>query len=324
MKAVLCETLGPPDSLVVRDLSDPSPGPGEAAVRVAAAALNFFDTLIIQGRYQYKPELPFSPGAEYSGVVTSVGPDVTGLASGDRVMGYAGHGACRETVVAPADRLIRVPDDADLDQAAGLIVTYGTTLHALKDRARLKPGETLAVLGAAGGTGAAAIEIGKIMGARVIAVASSADKLEFCRSIGADETIDYSSEDLKERLKALTGGKGADVVYDPVGGVHSEQALRSTAWQGRYLVIGFAAGEIPRIPLNLVLLKGCDVIGVFWGRFIEVHPDHDRANNALLLEWMAEGRLSVAIHARYRLEDTAEALGAIARREVKGKVLIVP
>jgi len=324
MKAVLCETLGPPESLVVRDLPDPVPGAGEVAVKVRAAALNFFDTLIIQGKYQFKPELPFSPGAEFSGIVEAVGPEVTDFAPGDRVMGYGGWGACRETVVVSAGKLVRVPDGVDLEQAAGLIVTYGTTLHALADRAKLKPGETLAVLGAAGGVGAAAIEIGKIMGARVIAVASAAEKLDFCRSIGADETIDYTKEDLKIRLKELTGGKGADVIYDPVGGEHSEAALRSTAWEGRFLVIGFAAGEIPKIPLNLVLLKGCDVVGVFWGKFTDVDPEGDRANTRQLLDWMAEGKLSVAVHARYPMAETAEALGAIARREVKGKVLIVP
>ncbi len=324
MKAVLCEALGGPETLVVRDLPDPVPGAGEVAVKVAAAALNFFDTLIIQGKYQFRPDLPFSPGAEFSGRVSAVGEGVTDFAVGDRVIGYGGWGACREIVVAPVGKLVHVPDGVDLEQAAGLIVTYGTTLHALADRAKLKPGETLAVLGAAGGVGAAAVEIGKIMGAKVIAVASSPDKLDFCRSIGADETIDYSKEDLKARLKELTGGKGVDVVYDPVGGEHAEAALRSTAWEGRYLVIGFAAGEIPKIPLNLVLLKGCDVLGVFWGKFTEVSPQGDRANTRRLLDWMAEGRLSVAVHARYPMEETPEALGAIARREVKGKVLIVP
>jgi NADPH:quinone reductase len=324
MKALLCETLGPPETLVLRDLPDPVPGPGEVAVETAAAALNFFDSLIIEGKYQYKPDLPFSPGAEFSGIVRSVGEGVSDVKPGDRVMGNLGWGTCREIVIAPAEKLVHVPDGADLEQAAGLIVTYGTTLHALKDRARLKPGETLAVLGAAGGVGAAAIEIGKIMGARVIAVASSAEKLEFCRSIGADETIDYSKEDLKVRLKELTGGKGAEVVYDPVGGDYAEAALRSTAWEGRYLVIGFAAGEIPKIPLNLVLLKGCDIVGVFWGRFAEMDPEADRANIRQLLEWMAEGKLSVAIHGRYPLDKTVDALGAITRREVKGKVLIVP
>jgi len=324
MKAVLCETLGPPETLVVRDLPDPEPGAGEVTVRVAAAALNFFDSLIIEGKYQFKPEPPFSPGAEYSGTVIAVGPGVDGFRPGDRVMGNIGWNTCREIVVAPAEKVVHVPDGADLQQAAGLIVTYGTTLHALKDRANLQPGETLAVLGAAGGTGAAAIEIGKIMGARVIAVASSPEKLAFCRSLGADETIDYTKEDLKTRLKELTGGKGVDVVYDPVGGDYAEAALRSTAWEGRFLVIGFASGDIPKIPLNLALLKGCSIVGVFWGKFTEVDPEGDRANTKQLLDWMAEGKLSVAIHDRYPLEKTADALGAIARREVKGKVLIVP
>lgn len=323
MRAVLCETLGPPSGLVMRDLDEPVPGAGEVAVKVRAAALNFFDTLIIAGQYQYRPELPFSPGAEFCGTVAAVGAGVDGFAPGDLVAGFPGWGACRETVVVPTRKLVHVPAGADPDQAAGLIVTYATTLHALADRARLQPGETLAVLGASGGAGAAAVEIGRIMGARVIAAASSPDKLDFCRSIGADEVIDYSREDLKERLKELTGGKGADVVYDPVGGDHAEAALRSTAWRGRYLVVGFAAGSIPKIPLNLVLLKGCDVLGVFWGRFSEVEAEADRANIARLLAWLAEGRLKVAIHGRYPLERTAEALEALARREVKGKVVVV-
>lgn len=324
MKAVLCETLGPPETLVLRDLPDPAPGPGEVSVRVKAAGLNFFDTLIIQGKYQFKPDLPFSPSAELSGIVAEIGEGVTGFAPGDAVIAYGGWGCCRERVVMPADKLVAVPDGADLEQAAGLIVTYGTTLHALKDRARLKPGETLCVLGASGGVGSAAVEIGKIMGARVIAAASSPDKLDYCRALGADETIDYSKEDLKTRLKELTGGAGADVVYDPVGGALSEAALRATAWEGRFLVIGFAAGEIPKIPLNLALLKGCDIVGVFWGRFTELDPEGDRANTRQLLDWLAEGKLSVAVHDTYPLEQTADALGAIARREVKGKVLILP
>lgn len=323
MKAVLCETLGPPSSLVVRDLPEPRPGPGEVAVGVRAAALNFFDTLIIEGKYQFKPQMPFSPGAEFCGTVTAVGEGVAGFAEGDLVAGFPGWGACRETVVVPAAKLVHVPAGADPEQAAGLIVTYGTTLHALADRAKLKPGETLAVLGASGGVGAAAVEIGKLLGARVIAAASSPDKLDFCRALGADEVIDYTREDLKERLKELTGGRGVDVVYDPVGGDYAEPALRSMAWQGRYLVIGFAAGQIPKIPLNLVLLKGCDIVGVFYGKFAEVEAEADRANTARLLGWLAEGRLKVAIHGRYPLERTAEALEALARREIKGKAVIV-
>lgn len=324
MKAVLCETLGPPSSLVLRDLPAPEPAEGEVVVEVAAAALNFFDTLIIEGKYQFRPDLPFSPGAEFSGTISAIGGGVAGLALGDRVIGYSGWGACREAIAVPANRVVKVPDGLALEAASGLTVTYGTTLHALADRAALKPGETLAVMGAAGGVGIAAVEIGKLMGARVIAVASSEEKLDFCRRHGADDIIDYSREDLKERLKELGGDRGIDVIYDPVGGSYAEPALRSLGWKGRYLVIGFAAGEIPKIPLNLVLLKGCDVRGVFWGRFLDEEPDGHRANMERLLEWAAEDRLRITVAERRPLDQTIEALETIARREARGKILIIP
>lgn len=324
MKAVLCKSYGPPETLVVEDIASPAPGNGEAVVAVKAAALNFFDTLIIENKYQFKPDLPFSPAAEFAGVVTSVGADVSNVTVGDRVMAYGGWGGCREEVVIRADKLVALPESLDFATAAGLSVTYGTTIHALKDRADLQPGETLAVLGAAGGVGQSAIELGKIMGARVIAAASSDDKLDFCRRLGADEVINYSNENLKDRLKELTGGKGADVIYDPVGGPLAEQAVRATAWEGRFLVIGFASGDIPKIPLNLVLLKGCQLVGVFWGDFIERNPDADNANTAQLLEWCAEGRIKPHIHGCYPLDRTVEALTAIANREVRGKVIIEP
>ena len=272
MKAILCTHFGGPDDLEFADLPDPVPGQGEVVVAIKAAALNFFDTLIIAGKYQFKPPFPFSPASEFAGVVESVGAGVTGLKAGDRVLGYGGHGAAREKIALSAQRVVKIPDTLDFDRAAGITVIYGTTLHALKDRAKLKPGETLAVLGASGGTGLAAIELGKLMGARVIACASSDEKLAFCRERGADETINYAKDDLKEALRRVTAGKGADVIYDPVGGPYAEAALRSIAWQGRFLVIGFAAGEIPKIPLNLALLKGCDIVGVFWGAFIERDP----------------------------------------------------
>ena len=255
MKAVVCERLGPPETLVVKQIDAASAGPGEIVIAVKAAALNFFDTLIIAGKYQYRPDVPFSPGAEIAGIVKSVGHGVTDLAAGDRVMAYLGWGGAREEVAAPASQTIRLPDGIADEAAAGLTVTYGTTLHALKDRADLRPGETLAVLGASGGVGQAAIEVGKVMGARVIACASSEDKLEFCRQLGADDTINYGKTDLKNALKEMTDGKGADVVYDPVGGDLAELALRATNWEGRFLVIGFASGQIPKLPLNLVLLK---------------------------------------------------------------------
>jgi NADPH2:quinone reductase len=323
MKAVLAKALGGPETLVVEDLPEPRPGPGEVLVQVRAAALNFFDTLIIQGRYQYKPDLPFSPGGECSGVVAALGEGVSGWAEGDRVIAHLGWGACRERVVAKAERLVRIPTAVSDEQAAGLTITYGTSLHALKNRARLKPHETLAVLGAAGGAGLSAVELGRIMGARVIACASSPDKLDLARRHGADLTLDYAAEDLKAGLKRLTEGRGVDVVYDAVGGDLAEPALRAIAWEGRYLVVGFAGG-IPKIPLNLLLLKGCDMQGVFWGAFVERDPAAHAANMADLLAWVAEGRLSAHVDAVYPLEQTPEALGVIARREARGKILVRP
>jgi NADPH2:quinone reductase len=324
MKAVLAKAFGGPETLVLEDLPEPRPGPGEVVVEVRAAALNFFDTLIIQGRYQYKPDFPFSPGAEASGIVTALGEGVSGWAEGDRVIAHLGWGACRERVVIKAERLVRIPDGVSDEQAAGLTVTYGTSLHALKDRARLKTGETLAVLGAAGGVGLSAVELGKLMGARVIACASSPDKLDLARRHGADLALDYSAEDLKDGLKRLTESRGVDVIYDPVGGDLAEPALRAIAWEGRYLVIGFAGGEIPKIPLNLLLLKGCDVQGVFWGAFVERDPAGHAANMADLLAWVAQGKLSAHVDAVYPLDRTAEALQVIARREAKGKILVRP
>jgi NADPH:quinone reductase len=324
MKAILCTRFGSPDDLEFRELPDPAPASGEVVVAVKAAALNFFDTLIIAGKYQLKPPFPFSPASEFAGVVERVGAGVAGLAPGDRVLGYGGFGAAREKVAISAQRVVKIPDALDFDRAAGITVIYGTTLHALKDRARLRAGETLAVLGASGGTGLAAIEIGKLMGARVIACASSDDKLAFARERGADEGINYAAEDLKDALRRVTGGKGVDVIYDPVGGAYAEAALRSIAWQGRFLVIGFAAGEIPKIPLNLALLKGCDIVGVFWGAFIERDPQGHQANMAELVRWAAAAKISAHVHEVYPLERTPEALKAIADRKVMGKVILRP
>ena len=320
MQALLCTRIGTPDDLVIAQLPDPVPGPGEVCVRVHAVSLNFFDTLLIANKYQIKPALPFSPGAEFAGVVEAVGLGVSGFQPGERVMAYCRFGAAREKVVLPQAQVIPIPASLDFDRAAGLCVTYGTSYYALKNRAGLQPGETLAVLGAAGGVGIAAVEIGKLMGARVIACASSADKLAFAREHGADETIDYSQEDLKVALRALTRERGVDVLYDPVGGPYAEPALRAMAWEGRYLVVGFAAGDIPRIPLNLVLLRSCDMRGVTWGAWTERDLAGHRANTEQLLAW--EGKLSTHIHAVYPLADAAAALNAIARREVKGKVIL--
>ncbi|PLX38302.1 MAG: NADPH:quinone oxidoreductase [Hyphomicrobiales bacterium] len=323
MKAVLCRESGPPSSLVVEDIADPVAEPGQVIVRVEAAALNFFDTLLIVDRYQFRPERPFSPGAEMAGVVESVAEGVEELKPGDRVVGYLRWNCCREKVVANEEDLVVLPDNVSFEEAAGIIVTYGTTLHALEDRAELQPDETLAVLGASGGVGQAAIEIGKLLGARVIACASSDDKLAFCRKFGADDTINYASEDLKQALRDLTG-EGVDVIYDPVGGDYSEAALRAMAYGGRFLVVGFAAGDIPRIPLNLVLLKGGDIRGVFWGESIVRAPEDHQANIRRLLGWVASGELKPHIHAVYSLEETGKALEEIAGRRVKGKVLVKP
>jgi NADPH:quinone reductase len=324
MKAILCTRFGGPDDLEFADLPDPAPGSGEVVVAIKAAALNFFDTLLIAGKYQMKPPFPFSPASEFAGVIESVGTGVTNFAPGDRVLGYGGFGAAREKIALGAQRVVKIPDTLDFDRAAGITVIYGTTLHALKDRAHLKPGETLAVLGASGGTGLAAIEIGKLMGARVIACASSDDKLAFCRERGADDVINYAKEDVKEGLRRVTAGKGADVIYDPVGGSYAEAALRSIAWGGRFLVIGFAAGEIPKIPLNLALLKGCDIVGVFWGAFIERDRQGHQANMAELVRFADEGKISAHVHAVYPLAETPAALKAIAARQVMGKVILRP
>jgi len=324
MKAVLCVRHGGPEALEIRDIPEPTAGKGEVVVKIAAASLNFFDTLIIANKYQYKPELPFSPCAEFSGIVESVGEGVTGFKPGDRVCGNLPTGAAREKIAVPERALIHVPQDLELEKAAGLIITYGTTIHALKDRAKLKAGETLAVLGASGGVGLAAIELGKVIGAKVIAAASSPEKLEFAKQHGADEVIDYSKEDLKERLKELTGGKGPNVIYDPVGGPYAEQALRSIAWEGRFLVIGFAAGEIPKIPLNLALLKGCDIVGVFWGDYARRNPEGNKKHLDEIVRLAAEGKLSAHLDARHKFDNAVEAFHAIAQRKVKGKIVLVP
>ena len=322
MKALLCTHYGTPDDLVLADVPDPTAGDGEVVVRIHSAALNFFDTLIIAGKYQVKPPFPFSPAAECAGVVEGVGKAVTTLKAGDRVLAYSRYGAARERIALPAAQVVRIPGGLDFDHAAGLCVTYGTSYYALKNRAGLKPGETLAVLGASGGVGLAAIEIGKLMGARVIACASSAEKIAFATKHGADAGIDYSREDLKEGLRRLTDGRGVDVVYDPVGGPYSEPALRAMAWEGRFLVVGFAAGDIPKMPLNLVLLKSCDIRGVAWGAWTERDLDGHRENTAQLLDWAMQGKLSTHVHAVYPLAEAAAALKAIAARQVMGKVIL--
>jgi NADPH2:quinone reductase len=323
MRALLCKTLGGgPADMVVEDVVEPEPQAGEIIIQVKAVGLNFFDTLIIAGKYQYRPAPPFSPGAEVSGIVSRVGRGSAGFAEGDRVMAFTGWGGAREQVAVKAARAAAMPENVGFDTAAAMQVTYGTSFHALKDRASLRPGETLAVLGAAGGTGQAAVELGKLMGAGVIAIASSDEKLEFCKSVGADHVVNSSSENVRERIKMLTLGRGADVIYDPVGGTLSESAFRAIGWGGRYLVIGFASGDIPRLPLNLPLLKGAAAVGVFWGEHVEREPEQHKANMESLVRWLADGSIRPRIDRIFPLEEAADAFAAIARREIKGKAVL--
>jgi NADPH2:quinone reductase len=322
MKAVLCKQYGPPESLTFEELPSPRPGPGEAVVSVKAASVNFPDVLIIQNKYQFKPPLPFSPGSELAGVVKEVGPDVTAFKAGDRVIAFTTYGAFAEEVKTEASRLLPMPEGMDYPSAAAFLLTYGTSDHALRDRGALKAGETLLVLGAAGGVGLAAIEIGKALGARVIACASSEEKLAVCRQHGADATINYTAEDLRERIKSLTDGRGVDVVYDAVGGPYTEPAFRSIAWRGRLLVVGFAAGDIPKLPLNLALLKGAAVVGVFWGDFAKREPAQFAESVRQLGRWFREGKLRPHVSQTFPLRQAAEALKLMAARQVKGKVVL--
>lgn len=324
MKAILCKSWGLPDTLVVEELPDVVPGPGEVAIDVQAAGVNFPDVLIIQNKYQFKPDLPFTPGSELAGVIRAVGDGVKNLKIGDKVLAFVSRGAFAQQIAAPAQAVMPMPPGLDFDTAAAVTLTYGTSHHAVVDRAQLKAGETMLVLGAAGGVGLAAIEIGKALGARVIAAASSDEKLAVCKEHGADVLINYSTEDLREAIKNATDGKGPDVIYDPVGGVYAEPAFRSIAWRGRYLVIGFANGEIPKLPLNLPLLKGASIVGVFWGEFARREPKANQAAMAELMRWMAEGKVKPHISGRYALADTPRALNDMAARKVTGKVVIQP
>ncbi len=323
MKAIVCEQYGLPNTLIYKDINIGQPKSGEVRVSIKACSVNFPDTLIIQGLYQFKPPLPFTPGNDIAGIVSEVGPDITHLKAGDAVFGFTMQGGFAEEAIVPASQIFPKPDGIDFPVAASFLLAYGTSYHALKDRAKLQAGETLVVLGASGGVGLAAVALGKLMGARVIAAASTDDKLALCVANGADETINYEKEDLKKRIKELTDGKGADVIYDPVGGHYSEAALRATAWEGRFLVIGFAAGDIPKIPLNLTLLKGCQIVGVFWGEFAKRAPKENMKNSLELLKWVLSGQLKPHIHATYPLADTAKALEEMMARKVKGKVVVV-
>jgi len=320
MKAVLCKDWGPPDALVVEDIPPPKPGKGQVLVSVKASGVNFPDVLLIQNKYQFKPELPFSPGSEIAGVVKQVGEGVHGFMPGDRVMAHIRSGGYAEEAVVDEALLAPVPAGLDFTVAASFGLVYATAYHALKDRAGIRAGETLLVLGAAGGVGLAAVELGKLFGARVIACASSEEKLETCKRFGAEVAINYEREDLREALKNL--GRAVDIVLDPVGGKHSEPAVRAMAWKGRYLVVGFASGEIPRIPLNLTLLKGCSIVGVFWGEFARRERDLNAANLKELTAWLRAGKIKPLVSASYPLERAADALNDMMNRKVQGKVVL--
>ena len=322
MRALRCTTLGPPESLVVEEVPVPEPGPGEVRVRVAAAGVNFPDTLVVQGLYQSQPELPFTPGSEAAGVVDAVGEGVSHVSVGDRVLAFTGHGAFAEYLVAPAAVVAPVPDALPLDLAAGFLLAYGTSHHALRQRAELKEGETLLVLGAAGGVGLAAVELGATMGAHVVAAASTEEKLALCREYGAAETVNYAQEDLRDGLRRVLGKAKPDVIYDPVGGDLSEQAFRSIGWNGRHLVVGFAAGGIPEIPLNLPLVKGAALVGVFWGTFTQREPAVHRRNMAELIGWVEAGRIRPHVSERFPLDRAPHALRWIMDRKAMGKVII--
>ncbi|UCD67497.1 MAG: NADPH:quinone oxidoreductase family protein [Betaproteobacteria bacterium] len=322
MRAVLCKELGLPEKLVVDEVPSPSAGKGQVVLSVKACGVNFPDTLIIQGKYQFKPELPFSPGGEVAGVVKEVGAGVAAVKPGDRVIASSTWGGFAEELVVEADRTIPMPEAMDFVPASAFVLTYGTSYHALKDRGQLQAGETLLVLGASGGVGISAIQIGKMMGARVIAAASTDQKLQVCKDNGADEVINYAEEDLRARVKELTSKQGVDVIYDPVGGPFSELALRDMAWNGRFLVVGFAAGEIPKVPLNLTLLKGCSIVGVFWGAFTRKEPENNRRNNEELLRFFVEGKVKPHIYATYPLEQAAQALNDVMYKRVSGKVVL--
>ena len=322
MRAVRIHELIGPSGIRVDDLPEPSPGPGEVLVDVRAAGVNFPDVLLSYGKYQFKPPPPFVPGGEAAGVVKAIGSGVTTFAPGDRVAATMIHGAFAERVVANELGMLKLPDAVSFEIGAASLLGYGTVMHALVDRAALKAGETVLVLGAGGGVGVASIHVAKLLGARVIAVASTEEKRAFCKEQGADDAIDYV--DLKERVKTLTRGDGANVVVDPVGGPHSEQALRAIAWEGRHLVIGFASGDIPKIPLNLTLLKGCQIVGVFWGQFAIRETTRNRENCARALSWIAEGRIRPHIDGTYPFDQAREGLERMANRAIKGKVLLVP
>ncbi|MBX8531752.1 NADPH:quinone oxidoreductase family protein [Pseudomonas cichorii] len=322
MKALLCKAFGPADTLVLENVASPVIKKNEILLDVQAAGVNFPDTLIIEGKYQFKPPFPFSPGGEAAGIISQVGEKITHLKPGDRVMALTGWGSFAEQVAVPGYNVLPIPEAMDFTTAAAFSMTYGTSMHALKQRANLQPGETLLVLGASGGVGLAAVEIGKALGARVIAAASTAEKLEVARKAGADELINYNETSLKDEVKRLTAGNGVDVIYDPVGGDLFDQAIRSIAWNGRLLVVGFASGRIPELPVNLALLKGASVVGVFWGSFAQRQPQDNAANFKQLFDWYADGKLKPLVSQVYPLERGAEAIEVLGKRSAVGKVVV--
>ncbi|MFJ2984266.1 MULTISPECIES: NADPH:quinone oxidoreductase family protein [unclassified Pseudomonas] len=323
MKAVLCKTLGPARDLVLEEVASPTPKKNEVLLDVQAAGVNFPDTLIIEGKYQFQPPLPFSPGGEAAGLVSAVGERAGAFRVGDRVMALTGWGAFAEQVAVPFYNVMPIPETMDFTTAAAFGMTYGTSMHALRQRGQLQPGETLLVLGASGGVGLAAVEIGKAMGAKVIAAASSADKLAVAKAAGADELIDYSQASLKDEIKRLTGGQGVDVIYDPVGGELFDQAVRGLAWNGRLLVVGFASGTIPQMAANLVLLKGAAVLGVFWGSFAQRQPEDNAANFRQLFAWHAEGKLKPLVSQTYPLAEAGAAIEQLGQRKAVGKLVVL-
>ena len=330
MKALQCIELGGPEKLVVNEIEDPKIQPGHIIIDVKAASVNFPDVLMIQGLYQFQPPMPFIPGGESAGIVSEVADDVQNFKVGDKVFAMSGTGAFAEKILAHEASVMLIPESMNYDSAAALSMTYGTSLYALKQRAKLKAGETLLVLGAAGGVGLAAVELGKAMGAKVIAAAATQEKVDLAKKHGADEGFVYPSgkldkdqqKELSKTIKELTNGLGANVVYDPVGDNYAEPCLRSTAWDGRYLVIGFAAGEIPKIPLNLALLKGCKIVGVFWGAWVGLDPDGNKENFKELFEMHADGKINPEVSDAFDLDNGAEAINHLASRKAKGKVII--
>lgn len=322
MRAILCKEYGPADSLVIEDVPSPQAKGSGVKIKVRAAGLNFPDTLIIEGKYQIKPEMPFSPGGEMAGEVLEVGEKVTRFKAGDRVMGLTGFGAFAEEIVVAEDNLLPIPEGMSDEEAAAFTMVYGTSYHALKQRANIQPGESLLVLGASGGVGLATVELGKAMGAHVIAAASSPEKLAVAKEAGADELLNYSEEPLKDTVKKMTNNKGVDVIYDPVGGDFTEQALRTMAWNGRHLIIGFAAGDIPKIPANLPLLKSCAVVGVFWGAFTRQEPDVSLQNMKDLMGLYAQGKIKPRVSEVFAFEDYVQALNALTGRRATGKVVL--